>query len=340
MNNSCILNLSMSSCSVAKTIYRDYMIDKVGNHYIKGEYISKGSYSSVFKCKKKEDQDPDSWPLAMKVLDQGFNSYSKEIIRELKLLIELKHPLFVQLETFCINNTEPIAIITKRYTNGDLEHAITHGLMNPTMIQKAMFGIASAMEYLHRNLKVHRDLKLGNIFLDEDWEIVVGDLGIARSMNPQAQVKMTLDRGTPLYMAPELNDDENAKNTVDIYSFGVLLYMLLREQNTPLYFSDDTMILDEKGKLMISSYTLTGKIKSNIRLRYDPKIPPNLFELIEKCWNENPTKRLPFFKIVEKLETPEYILGGVDLDSYENYRNRINAIEGDNQEISDLDDDF
>jgi polo-like kinase 1 len=98
-----------------------------------------------------------------------------------------------------------------------------------TEAEAAFFGIQllEAVQYLHENLVIHRDLKLGNLFLDRDMNIKVGDLGLATKLENADEKRKTIC-GTPNYIAPEVIQGDRATRghsfEVDIWSMGVILY--------------------------------------------------------------------------------------------------------------------
>ncbi|NDY94087.1 serine/threonine-protein kinase, partial [Ideonella livida] len=109
--------------------------------------------------------------------------------------------------------------------------------------------LADAVAYAHRNLLVHRDLKPSNVMVDEQGQVKLLDFGIAKALDPlepaQAQDGALTHTGarpfTPLYASPEQVRGEPVSTATDLYSLGVLLYVLLtglrpygRHATTPL----------------------------------------------------------------------------------------------------------
>lgn len=85
----------------------------------------------------------------------------------------------------------------------------------------------SAIKYMHKNKIIHRDLKLGNLFLSEKMEIKIGDFGLATKVEFEGERKRTVC-GTPNYIAPEILESKNGHSyEVDIWSLGVIIYTLL-----------------------------------------------------------------------------------------------------------------
>lgn len=91
-----------------------------------------------------------------------------------------------------------------------------------------MVQLIGACHYMHTHQVIHRDLKLGNLFLDADMNVKVGDFGLAALIENPGERKKTIC-GTPNYIAPEvLFDTANGHSfEVDTWSIGVILYTLV-----------------------------------------------------------------------------------------------------------------
>lgn len=87
--------------------------------------------------------------------------------------------------------------------------------------------LVNSLQYLHRHLVIHRDLKLGNLFIDKHMRLKVGDFGLAAKLENPTEKRMTVC-GTPNYIAPELlNGKKGHSFEVDIWSTGIILYTFL-----------------------------------------------------------------------------------------------------------------
>ncbi|CAH2068947.1 unnamed protein product, partial [Iphiclides podalirius] len=89
-----------------------------------------------------------------------------------------------------------------------------------------MHQILLGVQYLHSKRIIHRDLKLGNLFLDDDLHVKIGDFGLAAKIEFEGERKQTLC-GTPNYIAPEILTKKGHSFEVDIWSLGCIMYTLL-----------------------------------------------------------------------------------------------------------------
>ena len=181
---------------------------------------------------------------------------------------------------------------------------------NATAKSKVVFGIAVGMAYLHSLGIVHRDLKPANVLLNENFEPVVADFGLSRLCN----MSMTGDRGSPLFMAPELLDSPRYDGAVDVFAYAVLLYQL---------FSDNLMFDD--GRRPESPCQVVFKTQAGFRLQRQPEIPDFYWDLITSAWKGVPGARPEFCEIIGLLqrEREKYAFPGTDMSQLEEYEKRM-----------------
>lgn len=89
-----------------------------------------------------------------------------------------------------------------------------------------MHQIIDGVSYLHDQNIIHRDLKLGNLFLNDQLIVKIGDFGLAAKIEYPGERKKTLC-GTPNYIAPEILTKKGHSFEVDIWSIGCIMYTLL-----------------------------------------------------------------------------------------------------------------
>ena len=137
--------------------------------------------------------------------------------------------------------------------------------------------MSEALTYIHRKRVIHRDLKLGNLFLGEDMKIKIGDFGLASRLEFEGERKRTIC-GTPNYIAPEVLEGKNGHSyEVDIWSLGVILYTLV--VGKPPFETNDVQSTYKKIKL--NQYSFPTNIK----------VSPELQHLVTSILQTNPSKR-------------------------------------------------
>jgi serine/threonine protein kinase len=153
------------------------------------------------------------------VTDLKFNK-TTNIIKEASIHISLNHPRIVE----CVNYFEEnykFYLITRFCAQGPLLF-----VKNKTEEQKIRYlnQIAEGIGFLHTNKIAHRDIKLDNIFIDENDDIKLGDFGYA------SYGEVFKDyAGTPSYVSPQIMCKTQYTSKCDIWSFGMTSYCLLCE---------------------------------------------------------------------------------------------------------------
>ena len=92
-------------------------------------------------------------------------------------------------------------------------------------IQSFLYGLCQGILYLHSRNIIHRDMKLGNLFLDAKNMVKIGDFGLASKLEFAQEKKRTVC-GTPNYIAPEILFGKGYHFEVDIWAIGIILYSL------------------------------------------------------------------------------------------------------------------
>lgn len=96
-------------------------------------------------------------------------------------------------------------------------------------------GAARGLLYLHEQCNpkiIHRDVKAANILLDESFEAIVGDFGLAKLLDRHESHVTTAVRGTIGHIAPEYLSTGQSSEKTDVYGFGILLLELITGQKT------------------------------------------------------------------------------------------------------------
>src|ERR1043166_5665996 len=202
--------------------------------------------------------------------------------------------------------TEDFVIIMKYYKLGSLKNYITKNFYNSKWSEKIdiLDNIAEGLNHLHNQKIIHRDFHSGNILYENDWDIVISDLGISKSSIDNDDDEIY---GVISYMAPEILQGKRYTMASDIYSFGMIMWELITGR---MPFWDQN-----------NDVELTIKICKNFRPPIIKNTPKGYAELMEKCWDSDPNKRPTASVIIENLtnimraeeENPTEIIKSLDI---------------------------
>jgi len=153
---------------------------------------------------------------------------SKEIrtAREAAIVTLVNHPYICSMKD--VVRTSYHWYMLFEYVNGGqmLDYIISHGKLKEKQARKFARQIASALDYCHRNNIVHRDLKIENILISKTGDIKIIDFGLSNLFSPRGQLKTFC--GSLYFAAPELLQARQYTGPeVDVWSFGVVLYVLV-----------------------------------------------------------------------------------------------------------------
>eukprot|EP01116_Phalansterium_solitarium_P008959 TRINITY_DN22936_c0_g1_i1.p1 TRINITY_DN22936_c0_g1~~TRINITY_DN22936_c0_g1_i1.p1 ORF type:complete len:525 (-),score=169.82 TRINITY_DN22936_c0_g1_i1:227-1801(-) len=252
------------------------------------EEIGHGSFGKVYKgrCRSKN--------VAVKVLHK--QSFDKRTIaafqNEIRLMSTIYHPnicLFMGASL-----TPGKCMIVTELLQTDIEHLLKRrrGQIPLLTKMKMMRDTALGVNWLHmRNpIFIHRDLKSSNLLVDDNFNVKVCDFGLSQLLerNQMAQDKLNA-KGTPLWMAPEVMNFEKFNEKCDVYSYGIVLWEVLTEQEPFAQYQTF-----ESFKLAVCG--------RHERPPISDAIEPSLKRLIQQCWQPDPSKRPNFTTILKDLD--------------------------------------
>ena len=173
--------------------------------------------------------------------DHDINTYYQSVAtdfsNELKMMDELKgHTNIVSYESHVIER-RPNGVGWTIYICMELltplyQYADQHPLSERDIIKLGV-DLCTALEVCRKNNTIHRDIKPANIFVSKFGDYKLGDFGIARQLE---QTEGALSKkGTYTYMAPEVYLNQPYNHTVDIYSLGIVLYVMLNNRRAPFF---------------------------------------------------------------------------------------------------------
>ncbi|KAI9139727.1 kinase-like domain-containing protein [Paraphysoderma sedebokerense] len=154
--------------------------------------------------------------------------HKQKLLAEIKIHSSMNHKNIVKFYHY-FEDSENVYLILELCEHKSLMEMVKkrRRLTEPE-VRYFMLQLLDAVKYMHQENVIHRDLKLGNLFLTGDMQLKVGDFGLATLVKHDGERKKTIC-GTPNYIAPEiLFDTQNGHSfEVDIWSLGVIMYTLL-----------------------------------------------------------------------------------------------------------------
>ncbi len=228
----------------------------------------------------------DSLIIAVKRVKDSYSN--NKMIRERakqEASLAFRHPNLVEMIGYCeyAADSGPIFILSNFVRGHNIDKYVKGFDNSPHRIEKicnAICSVLDALDYVHSRGVIHRDIKPSNIMIENDSNVRLMDLGIAR-MNTINRYSSNGFIGTPEYSAPEqMVREQNGVSaqinaTTDIYELGITFYELLDGHN-PMSCNTETE-------------TLTKQIKEP--LPPSDRIPKKLMQVIWKATEKEQGKR-------------------------------------------------
>src|SRR5213076_2466602 len=208
-------------------------------------------------------------------------AHLKRFRREAEAAASLEHPCIVPV--YEVGERDGSCYFSMKFIEGGQLDEVTR--REPMPIRRAVeliAKVARTVHYAHEHGILHRDIKPGNILLDQKGEPHLTDFGLARLVETESSVTQTLDViGTPSYMAPEQAVGNNAavSSATDVYGLGAVLYQLLTGH--PPFAGGTTY---ETIKLLEDTEPRPPRL-------LNPKVDRDISTICLKCLEKNPKRR-------------------------------------------------
>ena len=187
--------------------------------------IGKGSFGDVFLVKLKSNEKI----YAMKILDkEKIKSYDQEehTKSERDLMVKINCPFIVDIK-YAFQDKQYLYMVTEFMQGGEMFfHLFKEKRFTNEKAKFYLVEIILAIEFLHKNNMMYRDLKPENVLLDKNGHIKITDFGLSKILSKENEKTYTIC-GTPQYLAPEILSSEGYDNAVDWWSLGCLMYKML-----------------------------------------------------------------------------------------------------------------
>ena len=259
--------------------------------------LGKGAFGKVYKV----FNDLEKKYYVIKEI--SLNGLNNEMIQQMKneanFLSQFISEYIVKYkESFEDNNKNTFNIVMEYCRKGDLRQFINKykklgKIINEDVIYSIILDICNGIKAIHNKNIIHRDLKPENIFIDDDYNIKIGDLGISKQLSENTLYAQTF-AGTRNYMAPEIFNNDIYNNKVDIWALGCIIYELF------------TLNFCFKGPNLVTKI-IGGKYE---RIIYQNNIFSDWQNIIDIILKINPDERPDIdnlIKLIKKFEEKEHI---------------------------------
>src|SRR5437867_7108429 len=244
------------------------------------EEIGRGGQGVVYRAHQKSLNRT----VALKLIGLGHwatEAHLKRFRREAEAAASLEHPGIVPIHE--VGEREGTCYFSMGFIEGDqLDEVVRREPMPVRRAAELIAKVARTVHYAHEHNILHRDIKPGNILLDQKGEPHLTDFGLARLVETESTITRTMEvLGTPSYMAPEQAAGETTKvsKATDVYGLGAVLYQLLTGH--PPFAGGTTY---ETIKLLLDTEPRQPR-------QLNPKIDRDLSTICLKCLEKDPQRR-------------------------------------------------
>lgn len=272
-----------------------------------GNIIGQGGYGKVYRGVLM-----DNTRVAVKrLMDYHSPGGEAAFLREVRLISIAVHKNLLRLIGFCTTPTERILVypfmqnLSVAYRLRDLKTGET-GLDWPTR-KGIAFGTAHGLEYLHEHCNpkiIHRDMKAANILLNDKFEPVLGDFGLAKLMDTKVTHVTTQVRGTMGHIAPEYLSTGKSSEKTDVFGYGITLLELVTGQRaidlSRLEEEEDVLLLDHIKKLLREK-RLEDVVDGNMT-SYNNIEVETILQVAILCTQSSPEDRPKMAQVVSMLQ--------------------------------------
>jgi TolB-like protein/predicted Ser/Thr protein kinase len=244
------------------------------------EEVGRGGQGVVFRARQKSLNRI----VALKVISLGqwaSKAHLKRFRREAEAAASLDHPSIVPI--YEVGERDGSCYFSMKFIEGGhLDEVVKRAPMSIRRAAELIAKVARTVHYAHEHGILHRDIKPGNILLDQNGEPLLTDFGLARLLDTESTVTRTMEvLGTPSYMAPEqaVGSNSAVSSATDVYGLGAVFYQLLTGQAP---FAGGTTY--ETIKLLLDTEPRQPRL-------LNPKIDRDLSTICLKCLEKDPKPR-------------------------------------------------
>uniref|UniRef100_A0A1B0AVZ3 polo kinase n=1 Tax=Glossina palpalis gambiensis TaxID=67801 RepID=A0A1B0AVZ3_9MUSC len=196
-----------------------------GKTYKRMRFFGKGGFAKCYEIVDVATNEVYAGKIVSKKLLMKHNQKEK-MTQEITIHSSISHPNIVKFHGFFEDSYNIYIVLELCKKRSMMELHKRRKTITEYECRYYIYQIIQGVKYLHDNRIIHRDLKLGNLFLNDMLHVKIGDFGLATRIEYEGERKKTLC-GTPNYIAPEILTKKGHSYEVDIWSIGCVMYTLL-----------------------------------------------------------------------------------------------------------------
>ena len=185
--------------------------------------IGRGGYSKVYLVANKKTGKKYALKAAFRY--KKGKDRSERAYTEIAVLRALNHPNVIKLKGW-FEDKDTIYLVLEYIPNKDCAKVFRHKLPSKSQLKNIMKQLVEVIEYIHKHGVVHRDIKLENILIDDKMQIKLIDFGLCAIKKDEFEM-LEGTVGTPRYSSPEILSGTYYNCSTDLWSLGVVLFLLL-----------------------------------------------------------------------------------------------------------------
>jgi serine/threonine protein kinase len=242
-----------------------------------------GNFGEVVKAKLKSNEEI----YLMKIINKDFlmkNNQLKNVINEYNTLKELVSPFIISLH-YSFQTSDKLYFVFDYCQGGDLNFHLMHYLFEEDEAKFYIAEIILAIEYLHKNDMVFKNLNPENIFISDDGHIKLADLGLMKEGNNDGNFNDSINKANNVNNCPE-NVKRGTGKSSDIFGIGAILYEMICG-SPPFYANCKSNIKNKENHLLFHDY-----------------FSDELKDLLSKLLFKDPTKRIGLLNKMELKNHP------------------------------------
>ncbi|NP_038595.1 tyrosine-protein kinase JAK1 isoform 2 [Mus musculus] len=270
--------------------------------------LGEGHFGKVELCRYDPEGDNTGEQVAVKSLKpESGGNHIADLKKEIEILRNLYHENIVKYKGICMEDGgNGIKLIMEFLPSGSLKEYLPKNKNKINLKQQLKYAIqiCKGMDYLGSRQYVHRDLAARNVLVESEHQVKIGDFGLTKAIETDKEYYTVKDdRDSPVFWyAPECLIQCKFYIASDVWSFGVTLHELLTYCDSD--FSPMALFLKMIGPThgQMTVTRLVNTLKEGKRLPCPPNCPDEVYQLMRKCWEFQPSNRTTFQNLIEGFE--------------------------------------